>query len=194
MMDTSVSFLDSLKDTSDEEAWQRLVGLYSPLIHGWLKRHGAAPGDLDDVCQEVLTVVFRRFPEFRREPRAGAFRTWLRTITVYCVRDHWRKKNRQAKGIGGSDFGEVIAQLEDPESGLSAQWNRDHDRHVLQYLLDEVRPSFTDNTWQAFQRFALDGLSADEVSQELGISVNAVFVAKSRILSRLRHRGQGLIE
>lgn len=193
-MDTSVSFLDSLQQTSDEEAWSRLVELYSPLIRGWLKRHGAAVTDLDDICQDVLAVVFRRFPEFRREPRIGAFRAWLRTITVNCVRDHWRKKNKHAAGMGGSAFGEVINQLEDPNSGLSAQWNLDHDRHVLQYLLDEVRPSFTDKTWQAFQRFALDGLSADDVSQELGISVNAVFVAKSRILSRLRQRGLGLIE
>ena len=193
-MDTSVSFLDALQRTSDEEAWSRLVGLYSPLIRGWLKRQGAALEDLDDVVQEVLTVVFRRFPEFRREPRPGAFRAWLRTITVNCVRDHWRKKNKQPPGVGGSDFGEVIAQLEDPQSGLSAQWNREHDRHVIQYLLAEVRPGFTEQTWQAFQRFALDGLSADQVSQELEISVNAVFVAKSRVLSRLRQRGLGLID
>ncbi|GAA4439974.1 sigma-70 family RNA polymerase sigma factor [Bremerella cremea] len=193
-MDTSVSFLDSLQCTSDEEAWGRLVGMYSPLIRGWLKRHGAMVEDLDDVTQEVLAVVFRRFPDFRREPRAGAFRAWLRTITANCLRDHWRKKNRQPTGVGGSDFGAVIAELEDPNSGLSAQWNRDHDRHVIQYLLDEVRPAFTDKTWQAFQRFALDGLTADDVSQELGISVNAVFVAKSRVLSRLRQRGLGLIE
>ncbi|MEW4456372.1 sigma-70 family RNA polymerase sigma factor [Bremerella sp. JC817] len=193
-MDTSVSFLDSLQCTSDEEAWGRLVGMYSPLIRGWLKRHGAMVEDLDDVTQEVLAVVFRRFPDFRREPRAGAFRAWLRTITANCLRDHWRKKNRQPTGVGGSDFGAVIAELEDPNSGLSAQWNRDHDRHVIQYLLDEVRPAFTDKTWQAFQRFALDGLTADVVSQELGISVNAVFVAKSRVLSRLRQRGLGLIE
>lgn len=193
-METSVSFLDSLQHSADEEAWGRLVGMYSPLIQGWLKRNGASLADVEDVTQEVLTVVFRRFPEFRREPRPGAFRAWLRTITANCLRDHWRKKNKQPAGIGGSDFGQVVAQLEDPDSGLSAQWNREHDRHVIQYLLQEVRPAFTDNTWAAFQRFALDGLSADDVSQELGISVNAVFVAKSRVLARLRQRGLGLID
>lgn len=193
-MDTSVSFLDSLQHTSDEEAWGRLVGMYSPLIRGWLKRYGASLDDIEDITQEVLTVVFRRFPEFRREPRTGAFRAWLRTITANCLRDHWRKKNKQPPGIGGSDFGQVVAELQDPESDLSAQWNREHDRHVIQYLLQEVRPAFTDKTWSAFQRFALDGLSADDVSQELGISVNAVFVAKSRVLSRLRQRGLGLID
>lgn len=193
-MDTSVSFLNLLQLVSDDEAWNRLVGLYSPLIRGWLRRFGAATDDIDDVVQEVLTVVFRRFPEFQRQPRAGAFRSWLRTITANCLRDHWRKSNRRAAAVGGSDFGEMVAQLEDPQSGMSRLWNREHDQYVIQYLLEEVRPNFTAQTWRAFQRFALDGRSADEVSQELGISVNAVFIAKSRVMSSLRKQGAGLID
>jgi RNA polymerase sigma-70 factor (ECF subfamily) len=193
-MDTSASFLDSLRDTSDERAWSRLVELYSPLIRNWLQRNGAAQTDIEDVVQEVMTVVVRRFPEFQRQPRTGAFRAWLRTIAANCLRDQWRRNNRQPKAVGGSDFGETIGQLADPQSGISKLWEREHDEHVTRYLLERIRPDFSEKTWRAFQRFALDGLSADRVAKELGITANAVFIAKSRIMSSLRQQGKGLIE
>jgi RNA polymerase sigma-70 factor (ECF subfamily) len=193
-MDTSASLLDSLRDVSDAAAWNRLVDLYSPLIRGWLRRHGAALGDVDDVVQEVLTVVVRRFPEFRRQPRTGSFRAWLRTITANCLRDHWRRSNKQPAAVGGSDFGEIINQLTDSHSGISKQWDREHDEHVTRYLLERIRPDFSPQTWRAFQRFAMDGLSADQVAAELGMTANAVFIAKSRVMSSLRKQGQGLID
>lgn len=142
----------------------------------------------------MLTVVVRRFPKFRLEPRTGAFRSWLRTITANCLRDHWRRNNKQPAGVGGTDFGEIINQLEDPHSGISKLWDREHDQRVTQYLLERIRPDFREQTWLAFQRFAIDGLSADEVGKELGISANAVLIAKSRVMSALRQQGQGLIE
>ena len=193
-METSASLLDSLRDASDEFAWNRLVDLYAPLVRGWRKRHGAAHGDIDDVVQEVLTIVVRRFPEFRRQPQTGAFRAWLRTITANCLRDHWRRSNKQPAAVGGSNFGKIIDQLEDPHSGISKLWDREHDDHVIRYLLARIRPDFSEQTWRAFQRFAMDGLSADEVARELGITANAVFIAKSRVMSSLRRQGQGLID
>jgi RNA polymerase sigma-70 factor (ECF subfamily) len=192
-METSVSFLDLLRDRTAQEPWRKLVELYSPLIRAWLKRHAAAESDVDDVTQEVLAVVVRRFPEFERQ-RSGSFRTWLRTIAVNCLRDQWRKGNRQPAGAGGTDFVELLGQLEDPHSGLSRQWDREHDAHVSQYLLEQVRPQFAPQTWTAFCRFALDGLAADDVAQELGITPNAVFIAKSRVMAALRQVGQGLLD
>ena len=193
-MDTSASLLDSLRAAPEEEAWRQLVEIYSPLIRNWLKRHGADLTDMDDVVQEVLVVVVRKIPEFRREPRAGAFRSWLRTITANCLHGHWKRQNRQPAAIGGSDFGQIINQLQDPHSGLSQQWEREHDQHVLTYLLQEIRGEVSESTWRAFQRFALDGLSADQTASELGMTPNAVFIAKSRVLSLLRQRGRGLID
>ncbi|MEO8494920.1 MAG: sigma-70 family RNA polymerase sigma factor, partial [Planctomycetota bacterium] len=173
-MDTSASFLESLRHATEDGAWSKLVDLYSPLIRGWLKRRGAAESDVDDVSQDVLAVVVRRFPEFRRQPQTGSFRAWLRTITLNCLRDHWRRNNHQPRAVGGTDFGVVVDQLEDPHSDLSRLWDREHDEHVTQYLLNLIRPEFSEKTWKVFQRFAIDGLSADEVANELGTTANAV--------------------
>lgn len=192
-MDTSASLLDSLQHSSNEMAWQRLVDLYSPLIRGWLKRFGVDQSDTDDVVQEVLAVVVRRFPEFHRQPHVGAFRGWLRSISANCMRDHWRRKNKQPAAVGGSDFGQMVDQLQDPNSGISKLWDREHDEYVTRYLLDQIRPDFSEKTWQTFVRFAVDGLSADAVAKELKVTPNAVFIAKSRVMARLRQFGQGLL-
>ena len=193
-MQTSVSFLDSLRNDPGEQQWQMLTDLYSPLIRGWLIRSGAVSSDLDDLTQDVLIVVVRRFPEFRREPQAGAFRSWLRTITVNCLRDHWKRRKRQPVALGGTDFAAVIEQLSDPQSALSQLWDKEHNACVSAYLLNQIRSNTSESTWRAFQRFALDGLSADEVARELGVSANSVFIAKSRVMASLRKLGKGLIE
>jgi RNA polymerase sigma-70 factor (ECF subfamily) len=96
--------------------------------------------------------------------------------------------------VGGSDFGTMLDELADPQSGVSKLWDREHDRHVTNYLLERIKPEFSEKTWRAFRRFALDGLSADETAAELGMTPNAVFIAKSRVMSRLRQAGEGLLE
>ena len=191
---TSPSLLDRLRLQPDAGAWQRLVDVYDPLIRHWLRRHNLLHQDADDVVQEVLTVVVRKMPEFRREPRVGAFRRWLKNITINCLRDHWRARNKAPIATGDSDLLQVLHQLEDPNSALSREWDLEHDRHVTGRLLQLIEPQFEPRTWQAFRRVAVDGAAPDAVAAELGMSVNAVFIAKSRVLSRLRQESEGLLD
>lgn len=194
MPETSVSLLDQLRVASNSEAWTRLVDLYGPLIRSWLRRQGLPTQDVDDVVQEVLTVVVRRVGEFDRQPRTGAFRRWLRTIAINCLRDFWRARRNKAQASGDDKVQALLEQWSDPESGLSKQWDREHDRHVTQKLLELIRPHFEDKTWEAFHRVALLEQTPTEVAAALGLTVNAVFIAKSRVLTRLRQEGQGLID
>src|SRR5262245_49776422 len=101
MSETSASLLDRLRLTPDEESWRRLVELYTPLIRGWLGRH-ARLQDADDLVQEVLSVVVRKLPQFVRQPRTGAFRRWLKSITVNCLRDSWRRDRGRPLATGDS--------------------------------------------------------------------------------------------
>jgi RNA polymerase sigma-70 factor (ECF subfamily) len=194
MQPTSASLLGRLSASNDAADWQRMVDLYSPLIRGWLHRHSVPKQDGEDVLQEVLTVVARRMPEFRHNQRVGAFRTWLRTITVNCVRDFWKSNRLRAQAPGGSNFGDYLDQLADPDNPLTQAWNREHDLFVTRRLLDMLKPQFEPSTWAAFQRVAIDGVSASEAAAELGITTNAVFIAKSRVLSKLREEADGLID
>jgi RNA polymerase sigma-70 factor (ECF subfamily) len=194
MLETSASLLDRLRVAPEGEDWSRLVELYTPLIRGWLLRQNLPRQDADDVSQEVLTVLVRRLPDFERQPRPGAFRRWLRTITVNCLRDYWRANKGRPRASGASDAQEALQQLEDPDSGLSKQWEQEHDKHVARRLLELIRPHFESTTWEAFRRFALEGEPAERVAAALGTTANAVFIAKSRVLARLRQEGAGLLD
>jgi RNA polymerase sigma-70 factor (ECF subfamily) len=88
----------------------------------------------------------------------------------------------------------MLEALEDPHSDLSRRWDEEHDRHVLGRLLEAIRPDFAPATWQAFRRLVLDGRKAADVAAELGLSVNAVFIAKSRVQRRLRQEMRGLVD
>jgi len=191
---TSASLLERLRLRADAGDWQRLIGLYQPLIRGWLRRHDLQHSDSDDLVQEVLSVLVKEIKRFEHNGRPGAFRSWLRTITVHCLRRFWRARLYRADAAGGSDWEDHLRQLEDPTSGLSKLWDEEHDRHVLRKLLAMIEPDFHPATWQAFRRLVLDGVPAAVVATDLGLSVNAVLIAKSRVLQRLRQEAQGLLD
>src|SRR4051812_50050746 len=100
MSETDKSLLRRLDDRADAASWQQFLTIYTPLIRGWLRRHGVPPADAEDLTQEVLGVVVRKLPGFRHNQRGGAFRTWLRAITTNCLRRAWRARPRGATGRG----------------------------------------------------------------------------------------------
>ena len=185
MHSTSLGLLDRLKvATPDADEWRKVHDIYSPLIRSWLSRIPGVGDEANDLSQEVLLVLFRELPSFDRR-RDGAFRAWLRQIAVNRL--HTFCKDRQRRPVAGiQDADRLLSHLEDANGDLAREWDRDHDRHVFDKLLAVVRPDFEDTTWRAFTRFAMDGLSAAAVAEELGMTDNAVLQAKFRVLKRLR--------
>jgi RNA polymerase sigma-70 factor (ECF subfamily) len=194
MSETSLSLLRRLQEEPRSADWQQLVDLYSPLIRGWLRRQGLGDVDADDLVQDVLAVLVKELPHFQHANHPGAFRGWLRTITVHRLRGWWRARQGKAQGTGDSDFTSMLDQLEDPNSSQSQLWDLEHDRHVMARLLAQVQPEFNATDWTAFRRQVYEGARAAQVAAELNVSVNVVLLAKSRILRRLRQEAQGLIE
>lgn len=192
MTPTSVSLLERLRAEPSDGDWERLHTLYAPLIRRWLAADPGLRGEADDLAQEVMVVVLREVGRFERR-RDGSFRKWLRFVAVNRVREHRRAAARRPHPADAATDG-FLAQLADPASDLSAAWDRDHDKHVFDRLLDAVRPDFAPATWAAFRRFALEGATAAAVAAELGVSENAVLLAKSRVLRRLREEAGGLID
>ncbi len=185
---TALSLLDRLRG-GDADAWRRMNELYVPLMRAWLRPHGVQPADIHDLTQNALAVVLRRLPEFQHNGRAGAYRTWLRGIIDNVLREH-----RRATGRRPVADDQLLADLADPQSELNRRWDAEHDRHILRGLMGLVRPEFTALTWEAFQRTALDGRSNTDVAAELGLTANAVRVARSRVLARLRQEAAGFLD
>jgi RNA polymerase sigma-70 factor (ECF subfamily) len=192
MNPTSLSLLDRLKAARPESSdWKRLQGVYLPLIQTWLGRVPGLGDESADLAQEVLVVVFREVPRFDRK-REGSFRAWLRQVTVNKVRNYRRKRQRRpVVGLDPADG--FLERLSDPNGDLAREWDRDHDKHVVEKLLAVVQSDFNPKTWEAFRRFGVDGEPAGQVAGELGLSENAVILSKSRVLKRLREEAGDLL-
>ena len=184
-METSIGWLGRLADDPTDADWRRLNDLYVPLLRERLAQTGVGAADRDDLVQEVLMAVVRRVGEFEhRGP--GAFRAWLRGILANHVRAYFRTR-RESPAVD-------LDQLAGDGTALSRLWDREHDEHVALRAMRLVEGDFTPVTWQAFLRQVLDDCPPAEVAAELGVSLNAVIQAKSRVMKRLRAELRGLVE
>jgi RNA polymerase sigma-70 factor (ECF subfamily) len=190
---TNLSLLERARAGADR-AWDRLFAVYQPLVYHWLRRQALSHHESEELTQEVLLVVHKELGAFSHPGAPGAFRGWLRVVTAYRARAYWRAGKIRPAAVGGSGFHAAVEQLEDPDSNLSRVWDREHDEHVLGRLLELMESEFEPRTLRAFRRQVLDGVPAEEVAAELDMSVGAAYVAKSRVLARLRKEAAGLID
>lgn len=183
--DTPRSLLEHTRDPRDETAWERFTDLYTPLLTTWFRAAGVQPADADDLVQRTFQLLLRKLPEFDHSGRPGAFRAWLRSVVLNMLRDF--RKARPHPGAGGLD-----ERAAPPE--FDRDWDREHDLFVLNGLLNQVRPGFSPQVWRAFCLTALEGQSAAEAAAALGMTPNAVMLARSRVLARLRRDARGLLD
>jgi RNA polymerase sigma-70 factor (ECF subfamily) len=189
---TSVSLLGRLREQSHQDDWSRFVAIYRPFIERFIRLDENLAADTDDICQEVLAAVAQHLPAFRRQ-RDGSFRAWLKTLTANQVALFWRKRQSQRKvGITGAQ--QLADSLSDPHNELSLAWDREYDHYLIRRLQAMVRSEFSESSWQAFTLRVLDEKSSSDVAEALGLSRNAVDVAKSRVLSRLRQEAAELLD
>ena len=136
--------------------------------------------------------LVRDLPAFRHNGRPGAFRAWLRGIALNRLREFWRARRRSPE-TGGDGEGR-LDELETPDNPLQRLWDEEHDRYVVRRLFELIEPRFEPASRLAFRRVVIDGRKAADVAAELGLSINAVLLAKSRILRQLRQEAKGLLD
>jgi RNA polymerase sigma factor (sigma-70 family) len=194
MTDTPQSLLERLRVKSDSESWNRLIELYTPLLQSWLYQVGVQGADVDDLCQEVFSTLVREIVFFEHNQRTGAFRRWLRAILLNRLRGFWRLQRTRPQPASNADVEALLDGLEDPASELSRLWDREHDTFIVQRAMQMIEPEFAASTWQAFRLQVLDGRPPAEAADVLGLSLDAVYTAKSRVLRRLRREIDGLAD
>ncbi|MHC4180290.1 MAG: RNA polymerase sigma factor [Planctomycetota bacterium] len=176
------------------EAWERLVDLYAPMVYRWCRLSGVRREDAADVVQEVFSSVATHVADFRRENPGDSFTAWLATITRNKIRDYLRRLQGRPRARGGTDAQQQLLEIA-ALSELSQPSSRGHgDGSLSRRALDLVRAEFENRTWEAFWRTAVDGQCPADVAEDLGMSVNAVYKAKSRVLRRLRRELGDLLE
>jgi RNA polymerase sigma-70 factor (ECF subfamily) len=175
-------------------AWERLVRLYGPTVYVWCRQAGVSEADAADVSQEVLAAVAHHLADFRRERPGDSFRGWLWTITRNKVRDHWRRRADQVKAAGGTTAQEVLNQVPEDAPPDSEAGAEEEAGDLYRRALELIRSEFEERTWKAFLMVTVEGRLPADVAAALGTTPGAVYIAKSRVLKRLRGEFGDVIE
>lgn len=185
--ETSSSLLERLQLGTDEQAWARFVEIYTPVLFSWARSTGLNETDAADLLQEVFLTLLHKLPEFHYDQKQGKFRHWLRVLTLNKLRDLRRKK--QATLIGTNlDF--VVPS----EAELERLWEQEFLRHLASQALQIIRRDFEETSWKACWETTFGGRSVNDVAQELGISSGAVYIARCRVLRKLKQEMDGMWE
>jgi RNA polymerase sigma-70 factor, ECF subfamily len=185
MNSTPLTLLERLRKAPDDAAWRRLVQLYTPILFQWARRAGESEHDAADLVQDVFVILLKTLPQFQLQP-GGRFRAWLRTITLNKLRE---RKRREA-------LARKMPLYEEPAlpNEVEAFWEDEYRRELTRRALQLMRSDFAPATWQACWEHVAKGRPAAEVGRELGISENAVYIARCRVLRRLRQELADLLD
>ncbi|MBI1915564.1 MAG: sigma-70 family RNA polymerase sigma factor [Planctomycetes bacterium] len=185
---TPVSLLERLRQPADRAAWDRLVELYTPLLCDWTRRLGLQESDAADLVQDVFTILVQKLPEFTYD-RHKSFRGWLWTVTVNKCREMQRRRTARARSADTAALG-AVSVPDTTEAIDEAEYRQYLVRRAMELMRSEFQPA----SWQAFWECVVNERPAAEVAGELGLSENAVYLAKGRVLRRLRRELEGLLD
>jgi RNA polymerase sigma-70 factor (ECF subfamily) len=183
---TRPSLLVRLSDPADGPAWEEFVEIYAPLIRRLAARQGFQDADAEDLVQDTLQAVARAIPRYDPDPARGSFRGWLFRIARNLMVDFLAGQRRHPRGSGDTGVAELLAGQAAPAGGESALFDEEYRRRLFDWAAGRVRDQVRAPTWDAFWRTAVEGQEAQAVARALGISPGAVYVARNRVMARLR--------
>jgi RNA polymerase sigma-70 factor (ECF subfamily) len=182
---TRASLLLRLRDPRDAAAWAEFVGLYGPLVYGYLRKQGLQDADAADLSQDVLAAVARGIGRLEYDPRRGAFRNWLFTA-VRRKLANWRRALRSRPDLRPDPEAERLLEEHTAPEAAEAEWQAEWERRLFAWACEQVRREVTAVTWQAFWKTAIEDRPGKQVAGDLGLTVAAVYGARRRVLARLK--------
>jgi RNA polymerase sigma-70 factor (ECF subfamily) len=183
---TRLSLLVRLCDARDDGAWSQFVEIYAPLVFAFARKHGLQDADAADLTQDVLQAVSGGIRRLDYDPRRGSFRGWLFTVVRNKLRNLVAAQKRPGRGTGDTDAQNRLSELPAREEDQTAWWDQEYEQRVFSWAAEQVRGSFQASTWLAFWLTAVEGKTGPVVAKMLGMSVAAVYLAKGRVMTRLK--------
>lgn len=182
---TRASLLVQIRDGSNHGAWQEFMRLYGPVVYGFARKRGLQDADAADLMQDVMRSVSTSIGRLDYDRNQGAFRGWLFTITRNKVFNFLSARRIRPQGSGDSTTNRMLDSHPDDNDG-SEVWEVEYQRRIAAIAMDRVKGEFQENTWKAFWLTAVEGISAGDAGKQVGMSPGAIYVAKSRVLARLK--------
>jgi len=184
--ETRASLILRLRDAADVAAWDEFVAIYGPLVYRLAVGRGLQPADADDVVQQVFTAVAQSVGRWVDQSERGRFRGWLLGIARNIAVKTLTRQPYGGVGLGGEQSPELLEDVEAPGGPLSSQFDIEYRREVYRWAAQQVRDAIEPNTWAAFHLTHVEGVSIAEAAEQLSISVGNVYIARSRVMNRLR--------
>ena len=188
---TRVSLLVRLRDDGDADAWREFVRLYAPVIYGFARKRGLQDADAADLMQDVLRSISSAIGRLDYDRKQGTFRGWLFTVTRNKVFNFLSARRVRPQASGDSATNRLLA--EEPSAGDSSEaWELEYQRRLAARAMERVKGEFQENTWRAFWLTAVEGAAAGDAARQVGMSPGAIYVAKSRVLARLKEEVEAM--
>jgi RNA polymerase sigma-70 factor (ECF subfamily) len=187
---TQPGLLVRLRDVGDTQAWTDFVQLYAPQVYGMARRCGLQDADAADLTQEVLRALVHALPQFHYDPARGRFRGWLFTVARNTLLKFLEARARVPLAPGAGAVHDLLEQQPAPQE--VAAWEQEYQARLFELACQRVRDAFRLSTWQAFWRTTMGGEEVRAVGASLGLSVGAVYIARTRVLARIRAEIQAL--
>ncbi len=182
---TRASLLVQLRDGTNDEAWREFTNLYGPVIYGFARKRGLQDADAADLMQDVLRSVATAIAKLDYDRGRGTFRGWLFTVTRNKIYNFLSARRIRPQGTGDSGTNRLLASH--PETDDSSDvWETEYQRRLAALAMERIKSEFQLNTWRAFWLAAVDGVAVADVAKQMGMTAGAIYVAKSRVLARLK--------
>ncbi len=181
---TRYSLIGRLRNPQNVEAWNEFASIYQPLIFRICRQRGLQHADATDVTQEVMARVARAIDGFDHQQKGATFRGWLYRVTRNLVIDFFRQKEN--RNVAGAETGLFDLLQQDPSEQESEAFHIEFQKQIFSIAANQVRGEVKANTWQAFWRTEVENESVTSVAADLGMNAGAIYVARSRVIARLR--------
>jgi RNA polymerase sigma factor (sigma-70 family) len=188
---TRASLLVQLRDGANHAAWQEFAKLYGPVIYGFARKRGLQDADAADLMQDVMRSVSSAIARLDYDRNQGTFRGWLFTITRNKIFSFFSARRIRPQGSGDTTTNRMLDTQPDTQDGADG-WEMEYQRRLASLAMERVKSEFQENTWRAFWLTAVEGVAAAEVANQIGISPGAIYVAKSRVLARLKEEVEAM--
>ena len=184
--ETSHSLIERVHDPANGAAWAEFLGIYHPVVYRMARRRGLQDADAQDVVQQVFAAIARSIDTWQSGTDRPPFRAWLTTVARNAITNALTRRPRD-RAAGSTSVVQQLHEIPASEDTTS-EIIRESRREIVYWAAKQIRKEFTEQTWEIFWKTSIDGIAVAEVSASTGRSVGAIYVARHRVLTRLKEK------